>query len=65
MVKEKEIIELIKNSKEPISTSKIANYLSSNYYTVKRILEDFENRRIIERISLGRINYWVIKDLGD
>lgn len=40
------------------STTKIANQFNRNIYDALKLLEELEQKKKIERITMGRFTYW-------
>ncbi len=58
---ENKILELIKHSSKPISTSEIANSLSLSWHTAIRYCLNLENKGKLSKIEIGRILIWQMK----
>ncbi|MBM3234647.1 HTH domain-containing protein [Candidatus Pacearchaeota archaeon] len=59
-IKEK-ILDMLENSKKPLSTAEIASNLGKSWHTVIRYCLDLEIEGKIFKFELGRIAAWQVK----
>ena len=60
--KQKEILEVLRESSEELATSKIAFLVSSNIYHIEPLLNDMELKNIVVSRKKNNATYWRIRD---
>lgn len=56
--KEQRIINLLKRSKNPVSTSKIATLIKSNFWMTQQYLDRLERSNQINRVDRLNSTFW-------
>ncbi len=59
---ETEILNVIKESEKPLSTTDIAHITKKNWHTIIRHCLDLQYQNKISRLNYGRISVWQIKN---
>ncbi len=60
-IMKKNILNVLENSKKPLSTDEIAQLLNRSWHTIIRYCLDLENENQIIKFEIGRISAWQIK----
>jgi predicted transcriptional regulator len=56
------IIDILKKSENPISTTEISSIISRDFYFTSRLLDDMASENLIKKISVNKFTYWDSQD---